>query len=98
MVWSTRSSALLIFPGPCSVGSGAHRAQFARIRKVGKLFNPVGGGLGGIREHMAQCRDVTVNRLTRDRVVRKGDGYGGPCGVPVDPHVDLAVVQIVAVG
>src|SRR6478735_11999407 len=65
------------FPRSSSVASGAPRAQFARIREVGKLFNPVWSGLGGIREHMAQCRDVTVNRLTRDRIVRKGDGHGG---------------------
>jgi hypothetical protein len=46
-----------------SVACGAHSARIARIREVDKLVDPVHGGLGGLREHLAQCRDIAVNRL-----------------------------------
>ena len=46
-----------------SVACGAHSARIARIREVGKLVDPVHGGLGGLREHLAQCRDY--GRLIR---------------------------------
>src|SRR5262249_50809418 len=52
-----------------SVARGAHSAQVARIRMVGKLFDPVRSGLCDVREHMAQCGDVAVNRLACDGVL-----------------------------
>ena len=52
----------------------------------------------GARERLGQRRRVAQHRRPRDRVVREGDRHRRLVGVPVDPHVDPAVRQIVAVG